>query len=574
MKSKILLLFLTITIAAYSQEVNVKDVPQSVLESFEKEYSGAKIIKWEMKNDIYFAIFKSDDQQGKAEFDKSGPWKITHFKVSEKELPSAITSYCQSTFPGFKISNTEYIETVDKTYYFIEMKKEGLAQDARAELNFDITGKLLKREDFNLDESVIAPQENNKQEKPKAQQDNKPKTHQYSGNKPKTQQNVNTPPRDLSAKVPATIKNAFTKKFPRAENVRWDTINKTNYIAIFKYRNEKQKAEFLPNAKWLKSITVLEIKNLYPPIKRYIEQKFPDHKIKYAEMTTNNQRKSYFYLQVSQKVKSDLQITQLYFDKSGKLDKIVDPIYNDEPLPSTIDEEFDQTVDNNINSGKGINDITDRDVKAKELPTPIANYIKTNYIDYKVKNARFETDSEFGQVYYVVIKRDGVIQPEAELWFNTYGKLLKKIDENTDEQGEEENQQDVKPNVNIPEPVQKTFKDKYNGAMDIKWDIDENNIYVAEFTIKGNKTKAEFTNLGVWNKTSTETSDKMLPPPITSYLVKNFKSSVVQYAEFVEKKDKKNFYYVELVGKKKGGESANLYFTTAGRLMKSPESNE
>lgn len=575
MKIKFLVILLLVSAMAYSQEINVKDVPQSVLESFEKAYTGAKIKKWEKKNDIYYATLISDGQNGVAEFDADGKWKITNFEVNSKELPSTITSYCQSTFPGFKVDKTNYVETEDKTYYFVVVRKEGIAQNAHSDLTFDISGKLTDREDFNLEGTEVTPDRKEDQQHSSSKSGSKQKQEsgkQQSNKSQNNRQNTNNKPGLEGStlhniNVPSAVRAAFTKKFARATELTWDTIHKMNYLAIFKFRNQKQKAEFLPAGKWLSSTTVIDSKSLYAPIARYIQEKYSDHKIKYAETTVNNMRKSSYYIQVYRREKGEILITQLYFDKSGKIDRIIDPDVTDEPLPSTIDENFDKKVDDDISKGKGINDLVDRDLKEKELPTPIIRYIKINYPEYKMKRAAYETESEYGQAYHVFIRREGIVQPNAELYFNINGKLLKKIDENTDELGEEENQE-LAQGMKAPDPVEKSFRDKYPGSLDISWDKDDNGIYVADFKYKNNKCKGEFKDDGTWMKTTTEMSDKLLPLPVTSYIERTYKGGKIQYAEFVEKIDKKNYYYCEVIDKKKQGEPAKLYFTTAGRLQK------
>ena len=210
MKIKFLILLLLASAMAFSQEINVKDVPQSVLESFEKAYTGAKIKKWEKKNDTYYATLVSDGQNGVAEFDADGKWKITNFEVNSKELPSNISSYCQSTFPGFKVDKTNYVETEDKTYYFIVMRKEGIAQNAHSDLKFDISGKLTGREDFNLEGTQVAPakkevqqQHSEAKNEPKQKKESgKQQTGKSQGNRPKT--NPGNKQRDRKAQPSTT----------------------------------------------------------------------------------------------------------------------------------------------------------------------------------------------------------------------------------------------------------------------------------------------------------------------------------------------------------------------------------
>lgn len=576
MKIKLLAALLLLSVMAYSQEINIKDVPQGVLEGFEKVYPGAKIKKWEKADGMFFASLISDGQPGRAEFTPEGQWNITYFDVNPKELPSTVTGYCQDNFAGFKIDKANYVETEDKTYYFVVVKKEGLAQDAHADLSFDVTGKLIDRKDVNLNGEEMVTQKKPVQTQRSSYKENpKQKTESnkiQSGNKsrPNPQKKPIAP---KQVNVPGAVKAGFAKKFPRAMELTWDTVHKKNYLAMFKFREQRQKAEFSPDGKWISSTTVLDPKKLYTPVARYIQDKFPDHKIKYAENTVNNMRKNSYYVQVFVKEKGEMLVTQLYFDKSGKIDKIIDPDITDEPIPSTIDEEFDSQLDQDINAGKVMKDQTSRNLKEKELPTPIAQYVKRNFPEYKIKRATYEPESEYGEVYYLHIRREGVIQPDAELFFNIHGKLIKKIDANTDDYSDEE-VPETAPGLKAPDAVDKNFRDKFPGATDITWDKDEAGNFTADFMYKNNKCKSDFKPDGTWLLTVTEVNEKMLPAPITSYIQRTYKNGKIQYSEYVEKPDKKNYYSCEVVEKKKEGEPETLYFTSAGRpLKKTDKSN-
>ncbi len=144
MRIKILFFLILLSTSVFSQKIDEEQVPKDVLIAIETVYSGVKVKSWELKDNNYFATVKVDGQSGKAEITPEGKWLNSKFNVSEKELPSSVTTYMSDNFDGFKIKVALYIEdNEEKNYYEIKIQKKGISSGDEYELTFDTKGTLL-----------------------------------------------------------------------------------------------------------------------------------------------------------------------------------------------------------------------------------------------------------------------------------------------------------------------------------------------------------------------------------------------------------------------------------------------
>ena len=77
-------------------------------------------------------------------FDQSGKWIVTETEIKSSELPAAVTASLGKELPGYKIDESEKVETADKgTYYEVVMKKGKSIMEV--EISGD--GKVMKKEE-------------------------------------------------------------------------------------------------------------------------------------------------------------------------------------------------------------------------------------------------------------------------------------------------------------------------------------------------------------------------------------------------------------------------------------------
>ncbi len=98
------------------------EVPEKVLTSFENMFPSAVDVEWEMENENEWeAEFEMDGKESSACFTIGGIWVETEYEI--ESLPETIETILNETYPGFKISEIEIIETPDFKGYEIEMVK-------------------------------------------------------------------------------------------------------------------------------------------------------------------------------------------------------------------------------------------------------------------------------------------------------------------------------------------------------------------------------------------------------------------------------------------------------------------
>lgn len=169
---------------------------------------------------------------------------------------------------------------------------------------------------------------------------------------------------------------------------------------------------------------VINPKELPTDAIQYIKKVFPEHKIKECRYLFDDDLNAHIYY-VTVKKEGDKYEIELYFDLTGKLLKKIDPTeqkyQNENPDGEGADNQISPkdnvSTDDVISSGA-------ESIDPKELPSGITNYLKKNYPDHKVDQALYTTDDEFGNVYYLLLKKSGD-KSKAELWFDLNGKLVK-----------------------------------------------------------------------------------------------------------------------------------------------------
>ena len=121
--------------------------------------------------------------------------------------------------------------------------------------------------------------------------------------------------------------------------------------------------------------------------------------------------------------------------------------------------------------------------------------------------------------------------------------------------------------VDIPPLVARKFKGRFASAQDVTWETKEGN-WLASFTYRNMPTTAEFTDSADWVVTVAQLDVKSLYAPIQRTLDREYPDYKPIYAEKATRKDRQDYYYVELVGKKKDTDphKLGLFFDKTGRL--------
>jgi uncharacterized membrane protein YkoI len=121
-----LLLAAAIVPAAMAQQkekvkLNPNDVPQAVKTAFQNAYSNASDVEWKMMGANYKVRFEINDKDHLAEIDPSGTIVATGMKITNSELPAAVTSAVQTGYANSKIDEAYRIEKGGTSYYMVKL---------------------------------------------------------------------------------------------------------------------------------------------------------------------------------------------------------------------------------------------------------------------------------------------------------------------------------------------------------------------------------------------------------------------------------------------------------------------
>lgn len=537
MKAKILFSICFLLFAYYNisaQKISESKVPQDVFISFKYKYSEATVSYWEKSSENYIAKFKLNDQVGKAEFDEKGLWIETRFDVKEKELPSPVLAYYKENYYSLEyvMSVIELHKTSQgESFYYVEVKKEGISQLEPVRLHFDLTGKLIYKSD---------PAENkaDKDLKDNNTKDNNNKTNKPTNNNQTTNvvEETDDGTKNLidPAKVPAAAKSHFLSKNKKAAGTVW-YYKDQKYIVKFNSAGKNGQSTYTKEGAWRETRIESSEDKLNQLTTNYLKENYRQYKIKSVEYVTQPKDKS-IYIQMFDKRSRAIPppITEIWFTSAGKFVNVEKPEITDpEELAAQKrrdekDQEFMSEVDQKGVTYENSDNYNDK-VSVKELPSPIINYVKANYKEHIIKSARLVSDDKLGNVYLLYVKIEGA-KYGTQLYFDiTTGNLLKKYDES-------ENRIN---NDNI------VLEDKFGGNDEpvSKYGTPDERVSVSE-----------------------------LPSDISKYLKKNYPNHMINELYFKTDKELGNCYLLIM---RKSGEKkiTKLYFDLDGNVLKTQTEN-
>lgn len=92
--------------------------------------------------------------------------------------------------------------------------------------------------------------------------------------------------------------------------------------------------------------------------------------------------------------------------------------------------------------------------------------------------------------------------------------------------------------LTVPVAISNQFAKQYPTANDIDWDQDDENNFIAYFTIGDNFAHAIFSEKGAWLKTSTFLDESALPSSISTALKKAYADGFYNDVEKIETSEK------------------------------------
>ena len=117
----------------------------------------------------------------------------------------------------------------------------------------------------------------------------------------------------------------------------------------------------------------------------------------------------------------------------------------------------------------------------------------------------------------------------------------------------------------VPEKVKTAFVQKFPDAQKIKWDMEEENEWEAEFEMNGKEYSANFDTNGNWKETESEIEVKDLPVAVMNMLNTDFDGYQMEDEAAQVEQPGKNGYEVVV---KKGAETIELFVDETGKIIK------
>ncbi len=367
----------------------------------------------------YFSIYdvsgayvrKTDSKGVDTELQLTGTNEKGKLAVHPKELPSAINSYIIINYTQYSIRESYIVnnEKYQNAYYIILKKVD---DKTPVELWFDYQGTPISGAN-----RIVAANadDNNKGDK---------KNHKKLNRTPFPQ-----------SKVPVVAVDLFSKKEPKAEEVRWDTIGGKYVVSYYNpTRSTDNQMYFDSKGNYIMTSTALNPKNLLPMIQNYLSDNYPTLEMESAENIVDANKKKFTLVKLYSNswINDPMVYHEIYFSTSGRLEKEVLADYidgNDEYLREQKErrhEAFQEYLDYEDISLNDDNNLDGQSFILKELPSQTQKFITTNYKGWAFTDGIIITD-ENQLRYSVFLKKEGY-RDRKRLLFDIKGNFLKEED--------------------------------------------------------------------------------------------------------------------------------------------------
>ena len=119
---KKVLMTLAIAISSIVAFAGEENVSKDVLNSFNKEFNGAKEVRWTTGSDFYKAVFVLNDQYITAFYNKDGEFLCMTRNISSLNLPLKLQSKIRNEYTEYWITDLFELSDNDGTHYYITVE--------------------------------------------------------------------------------------------------------------------------------------------------------------------------------------------------------------------------------------------------------------------------------------------------------------------------------------------------------------------------------------------------------------------------------------------------------------------
>lgn len=117
------------------RDISAKDVPKSVMNTFNSAFPDASDVDWEKKGKEYEADFEIQNIDYSARFAANGKLIMQKQDVLVLDIPEAIGAAIQKDYDGYHIDDVEKIEMDGKEYFQVEL--DGTMRDRKVVFSAD-----------------------------------------------------------------------------------------------------------------------------------------------------------------------------------------------------------------------------------------------------------------------------------------------------------------------------------------------------------------------------------------------------------------------------------------------------
>ncbi|MBI1286265.1 MAG: hypothetical protein GC178_01690 [Flavobacteriales bacterium] len=141
-----------------------------------------------------------------------------------------------------------------------------------------------------------------------------------------------------SETAPKAVEAAFHKKFPDAQNAKWDKENDKEWEAEFKMNGKEYSANFLNDGTWQETEYEIKRSEIPASVQKTLDTEFAGYDIEEAEISEKNE--GTFYEFELEKGESDIEVAM---DANGKVVK--KEVKEEDEHGDSEDDEHDEDDD-------------------------------------------------------------------------------------------------------------------------------------------------------------------------------------------------------------------------------------
>lgn len=117
MKKILITLSMLLFLLPITMQAQLRKIPASVTEAFNKKYPAAGHVSWKDKIVSFAAVFEINDTTCEARFNSDGNWEQTEITIGEEQIPAAVRD---------GLNKSKYADWKATEWYRLELPKDSL----------------------------------------------------------------------------------------------------------------------------------------------------------------------------------------------------------------------------------------------------------------------------------------------------------------------------------------------------------------------------------------------------------------------------------------------------------------